>query len=229
MRDVKRLTVVFVITAFMAVWSVAWAGGGCGLSPDQALQKLMDGNKRYVEGQMVGSKGADAAARATVAKGQKPYATVLTCSDSRVPPELVFDEGLGQIFVVRLAGNIADKPALGSIEYAAEHLGSPLVVVLGHTRCGAVTATVDSKGKAEGNIGSIVKMIAPAAQKAMKDCKGKDKGTVVEAAADNNVRNVAASVTKNSPIMSHLVKEGKVKVVMAKYDLDDGKVNIMEK
>ena len=122
----------------------------------------------------------DLPTRTSLSKSQKPYAIILSCSDSRVPPELIFDKGLGEVFVVRVAGNIPDPVVLGSIEYAAEHLGSPLVMVLGHERCGAVTATVDSKGKTTGsaNIDAIVKAIEPNMKLATKDCdacKGEKK------------------------------------------------------
>ncbi|BEH10573.1 MULTISPECIES: carbonic anhydrase [Geobacter] len=207
---------------------LAFGSGGVGVTADEALQQLMDGNKRYVAGQMKTCSASDTAKRESLAKGQKPYAIILSCSDSRVPPEIIFDKTMGEIFVVRVAGNIPDPVVLGSIEYAAEHIGSPLVMVLGHERCGAVTATVEAKGKAEGNIGSIVKTIAPAAAKALKEGKGKSKAEVVEAATDANLDLVAASLTRKSPVIRHLVKEGTLKIVKAKYDLDDGTVVLMD-
>ncbi len=129
-----------------------------GLSSDEALQKLMNGNKNYVENKLTNAAKSDSKTRELLATSQKPYAIILTCSDSRVPPEIIFDQGLGEFFVVRVAGNIPDPVVLGSIEYAAEHFGSPLILVLGHERCGAVTATVDAKGKSTGspNIDAIV-------------------------------------------------------------------------
>lgn len=213
--------------------------GGAEVSPDDALQKLMDGNKRYVEGQMSGAKLSDVTTRTSLAKSQKPYAIILTCSDSRVPPEIIFDKGLGEIFVIRNAGNIADPVVLGSIEYAAEHLGSPLVMVLGHERCGAVTATVGAKGKSTGsvNIDAIVKTIAPNVKNAAKGCeacKGETKcadskkDAFVECVVDANARTVAASLTKKSKILKHMVAEKKIKIVAAKYDLDDGAVTLFK-
>lgn len=216
-------------TAFAATMGMAFASGGTpGIGADEALQKLMDGNRRYVEGRMTAGKLCDASARAKLAKGQKPYAVILSCSDSRVPPEIVFDQALGEIFVIRVAGNVPDPLVLGSIEYAAEHLGSPLIMVLGHERCGAVTATVETKGKAEGNIGAIVKAIHPAAKKAEADCKGKSKEEVVECAVAANAKAVAANLTKKSKVLAHELKEGKIRIVAAKYDLDDGKVVILK-
>ena len=225
-----------IIAGVLAVWgALALAsGGGAGINADEALQKLLDGNKRYVESKLNACAETTAAAREKLATGQKPYAIILSCSDSRVPPEIVFDKSLGEIFVVRVAGNIPDPVVLGSIEYAAEHLGSPLIMVLGHESCGAVTAAVDAKGKPEGNIGAIVKTIAPAVQKAKKDCpdckKGdpKDKPKLVECAINENAKLVAANLTRQSKLIGHLVKEGKVKIVSAKYDLDDGKVTLFE-
>ncbi len=200
------------------------------ITPAESLQKLMDGNKRYLSNQMTGVKSGDAAARTKLAGGQAPYAIILSCSDSRVPPELIFDDGLGEIFVIRVAGNVVDPVVLGSIEYAAEHLGTPLIMVLGHERCGAVTATVNAKGKADGNIGSIVKAIAPALKKAEAAKKGaaKDKAQFVETVIDENTKLVKANLTKQSKVLAHLVKEGKIKIVTGKYDLDDGVVSVVE-
>lgn len=225
----RRLARLIIGVALAASAAVAFAsGGGVGVSADEALQRLMDGNKHYVEGQMGACRESDTTKRESLANGQKPYAIILSCSDSRVPPEIIFDKSLGELFVIRVAGNVPDPIVLGSIEYAAEHIGTPLVMVLGHERCGAVTATVDSKGKAEGNIGAIVKAIAPAAQKAMKAMKGKPKAEVVEASVDANVELVAANLTKKSSVLKKLTKEGRLKIVTAKYDLDDGKVTLLE-
>jgi carbonic anhydrase len=117
---------------------------------------------------------------------------------------------------------------LGSVEYAAEHLGSPLIMVLGHERCGAVTAAVNAKGKPEGNIGAIVKAIEPSAKKAKTICKGKSNEEIVECAVAVNAKAVAAELTKKSKILAEEQKHGKIKIVAAKYDLDDGKVTILQ-
>lgn len=224
---IMKCTVIAAVCSLVGVAAFA-SGGGVGVSADEALQKLMDGNERYVKQQMTASKLCDSATRQSLAKGQKPYAVILTCSDSRVPPEIVFDKGLGEIFVIRVAGNVPDPIVLGSIEYAAEHIGSPLVMVLGHERCGAVTAAVDAKGKPEGNIGAIVTAIAPAVKQAKKHYTGKDKAQLVENAVDINARLVAANLTKQSAVLDHLVKAGKLKIVTAKYDLDDGTVSLLK-
>lgn len=219
-----------ILAALLLGTAVAIASGGApGMKPEEALQKLMDGNKRYVENTMGACGQTNTALREGLAKGQKPYAIILSCSDSRVSPEIVFDKTLGEIFVVRVAGNIPDPIVLGSIEYAAEHLGSTLVMVLGHERCGAVTATVDAKGKPEGNIGAIVKRIVPAVKEARKRCKDADKQKLVECAIDTNVAHVAKNLTRESKVLDHMVKEGKLEIVTAKYDLDDGKVTLFDK
>jgi carbonic anhydrase len=236
---IRRCAATLCIGIFAAGLAFAGPVAGPGLSPDEALQKLMDGNKRYVENKLTDVAMIDSATRISLAKSQKPYAIILTCSDSRVPPELVFDKGLGEIFVVRVAGNIPDPVVLGSIEYAAEHLGSPLIMVLGHDRCGAVTATVEAKGKSTGsaNIDAIVKTIEPNVKLAARDCdacKGEKrcaetkKSEFVECVIDANVKSVAAGLTKRSKILRNLVEEKKVKIVAAKYDLDHGTVTLFK-
>jgi carbonic anhydrase len=230
MKVNKSLICRFFTLGVMSLWvaSAIASGGGSGVTADEALQKLLDGNKRYVESKMNACGESNGAAREKLSKSQKPYAIILSCSDSRVPPEIIFDKGLGEIFVVRVAGNVPDPVVLGSIEYAAEHLGSLLVMVLGHERCGAVTAAVDAKGKPEGNIGAIIKNISPAVKQAKKEYQGKDKAELVETAINDNVKLVAANIVKQSPVMKKLVGEAKVKIVAAKYDLDDGNVTLME-
>lgn len=187
---------------------------------DQALKTLTDGNKRYASlKQKHPNQGLKR--RAEVSKGQKPFAAIVGCSDSRIPPEILFDQGIGDIFVIRVAGNIVDDVALGSIEYAVDHLGTKLVVILGHSKCGAVTATVQG-GEAHGHIGSIVKAIIPAVKKA----KGK-KGDLTDNAIRVNIDLVTKQVKTSAPILAKLVRAGKVKVVGAYYDIDSGLVEIL--
>jgi len=213
---------VFLALVIVVVFSSFVFAGSAG---DESLQKLMDGNKRYVEGTLA-SKDLGDTKRKELLKGQKPFAIVVTCSDSRVPPELLFDQGLGDIFVIRVAGNVVDPIALGSIEYGAEHLNSPLLVLLGHSKCGAVKATLETKGKAEGNIGAIVKKIKPAVDAARK--KGGSEEEVLEHAIQENVKNVYKDVMSKSSIISHLSKEGKLKIIGAEYSLSTGKVEMLE-
>jgi carbonic anhydrase len=240
-RKNSMVVVAAIVGMIVMIGGIAFAGhdSGTGASPEEALQKLMDGNKHYVENKLSNTVLCDTAARTALAKSQKPYAVILTCSDSRVPPELVFDKGLGEIFVVRVAGNIPDPVVLGSIEYAVEHLGSSLIMVLGHERCGAVTATVDSKGKSTGsaNIDAIVKAIEPNVNTAAHDCAActgekkcaeTKKNEFVECVIDANAKTVAANLTKRSAILEHMVHGKKIKIVAAKYDLDDGLVTLFK-
>ncbi|MBI3755624.1 MAG: carbonic anhydrase [Deltaproteobacteria bacterium] len=225
MMRMKRILTVISITAVLFLYSgLASASEGAGISPDEALSKLVDGNKRFVEGKQV-QKDIGNTRRTELTKGQQPFAVILSCSDSRVPPEHIFDQGLGDIFVVRVAGNVADPIELGSVEYAAEHLGSPLILVLGHQMCGAVKATV-AGGKPEGNIGSIVKKIEPAVKKARAQNKDKDK--VLDAAILENTKNTVAALTQKSAIIKHLVEEKKVKIAAGVYNMSTGKVELVE-
>lgn len=217
----KFSKVLAVLVFFIAVGGFVYAGMEKG---DEALSKLLDGNKRFVSGGLA-KKDLGEGRRLEIAKGQHPFAIVLSCADSRVPAEHVFDQGLGDIFVVRVAGNIVEKTTLGSIEYGAEHLHAPLLVILGHTQCGAVKATLEAKGKPEGNIGAILKKIMPAVETAKKANKGPED--TLNLAISENVKNVHKEVTK-SKIISELVHEGKLKIVGAVYDLGTGKVNMVE-
>jgi carbonic anhydrase len=236
----KKKMSVFVLTLIFLTTGLAPASSvGPSISPDDALQKLMSGNKEYVANKLTLGSKSDATSRKALANSQKPYAVILSCSDSRVPPEIIFNKGLGEIFVVRVAGNVPDPVVLGSIEYAAEHLGTGLIMVLGHKRCGAVKATVEAKGKSTGskNIDAIVKTISASEKTAAKDCAAckADKkcaeskaAEFAECLADANAKNIAANLTKQSGILKHLVHEKKIKIVAAKYDLDDGLVTLFK-
>lgn len=218
MKKFRVLLALLVVVVFSGSVFAGSAG-------DASLQKIMDGNKRYVEGKLA-SKDLGDNKRKELTKGQKPFAIVVTCSDSRVPPELLFDQGLGDIFVVRVAGNIVDPIALGSIEYGAEHLNSPLLFILGHSKCGAVKATLEAKGEPEGNIGAIVKKITPAAKAAKK--RGGTEDQILETAIQENVKNVYKDVMNKSKIIPELVHEGKLKIVAGEYNIATGKVDMIE-
>ena len=192
-----------------------------GLSAEAALARLASGNAIYVKSPQLCMVNL-AADRAKVANGQKPWASILTCSDSRVIPEIIFG-GLdfGELFVARNAGNLANTDVLGSLEYASEHLGTKLIVVLGHSRCGAVSAACDvlAKGaKLEGNIKLMVDEILPAAQAV----QGKPGDFVDNAVRENARRN--AEIIATSQAISKMVKAAEVKVVYGRYDLDSGAV-----
>lgn len=191
------------------------------ITGEQALQRLLEGNKRYVSGTPT-HPDQDSARRTELLKGQTPFAIVLTCSDSRVPPELYFDQGLGDIFVIRNAGNVLDDHVIGSIEYAVEHLHVPLIIVVGHEKCGAVSAAV-AGGEVPGHIRSIVESIAPSVEK-VKDQPGDQVDNVVRA----NAQRAAEILTHVEPIISEAVQSGKVRIVAARYDLGSGQIEILK-
>jgi carbonic anhydrase len=212
--------------------AVLYAGGGpdeseetlSGINPTRALRQLLSGNKRYVTAHMLHPRQG-VQRRAQVAPSQKPLAAILSCADSRVPPEIVFDQGLGDLFVIRVAGNTADDVALGSLEYAVDHLGVRLVMVLGHERCGAVQATHDVLTKGEhlpGHIAALVIPIVPAVQAAQAM-----SGDVVDNAVTANVRMVTTHVRTTAPILSSHVQKGTLKVVGARYNLQSGAVTLI--
>ena len=189
---------------------------------EDALARLMDGNARFVKGQ---HRPADyKRERAELTKGQHPYAIVLSCSDSRVPPEIVFDESLGKLFVVRVAGNVVDPISLGSIEYAAEHLHSKLLVVLGHESCGAVKATVDG-GHFSPSIEAIVEKIKPAVDIAQR--KHPDAKDILPFAVEENVTLQTQSVLDQSHIIKELVERKELRIADGVYHLASGKVTLM--
>ncbi len=179
------------------------------------LEELLEGNRRFAEETRVHPHGS-AARRMEVSGGQHPVAVILTCSDSRVPPEILFDQGLGDLFVVRTAGNVVDDSVLGSIEYAVAHLGVRLIVVLGHTSCGAIGAAL-AKAEAEGHIGFVTKAL----QAAVSDVKHLD-GDINDLASRRNVELTVAALKSSEPILAPL--EGELEIVGWYYDLDSGRV-----
>jgi len=203
------------------------------ITPAQAWQQLEAGNRRYV-GNAVQHPHQSAARRAEEAKSQHPIAVVVGCSDSRVAPEIVFDEGIGDLFVIRTAGHRLDDLVLASIEYAVEHLHCGLVVVLGHERCGAVTAAVEASsshapphGSAE-STGSHVPVLVQIMSDAVVTT-AKMSGDKVENAMLENVRIVERGITSDSPYLAARVRSGAVQVVGARYDLDTGAVTAVDK
>ncbi|MCZ8313903.1 carbonic anhydrase [Phreatobacter sp.] len=204
--------------------SFAADGPGSGLTPDQALEKLRAGNRRYVTDAQ--SCVADMARRRNdTASGQAPWSTLVSCADSRVPPELIFGGlTLGELFVVRNAGNTVDTTALGTLEYGAAVLKSPLILVLGHSSCGAVAAACDVVAKNAtfpGAIGPMIEPIVPAAIAA----RGRE-GDFIDNAVRENVRRTVAKLKSAGPIIADAVKAGTVKIVGGRYDLATGAVDI---
>jgi carbonic anhydrase len=189
-------------------------------SADKIWTGLMEGNQRFVAGK---PRTQDTVSlRNTLAAGQHPNVVVLACSDSRVAPELVFDQNLGDLFVVRSAGNIADAIGVGSVEYAVEHLGSSVLVVLGHTKCGAVSAACSGGKMPTPNLEAVVDKIEPAVALAKKS--GAGDSALLEAAIKENVHQSAKDVLAASPVLRHFVDDGKLKVIEAEYQIDTGQV-----
>ena len=218
MKKIKVLVLSLFVFLFTSVFALATENIKT-VSADAALGNLVDGNARFV-GEKYLHDHISADYRKELAKGQHPFAVIVTCSDSRVSPELIFDQGLGDLFVIRTAGEVVDELEIGSIEYAVEHLGAKLVVGLGHESCGAVSAAVNG-GEMPKNIASIVSQIKPAVIKA----KGQ-KGNIIDNAIVNNVNLVVDKINNNSDVL----KEAKdVKVVGAVYSLSNSKVEFLKK
>lgn len=191
--------------------------------PDESFQRLKEGHARFVEGKYQHPDATPARLKETAEKGQKPFATIIGCSDSREPLELIFDQGVGSLFVVRVAGNVCDTDEIGSIEYGAGHLKTPLVVVMGHTKCGAVTA-VASGATLGGSLPMLVDNIQPAVEAAKKANAGKDQETLIAAAIRANVFQSIQDLLTHSEEIHTLVQEGKIKVIGALYHLEDGTI-----
>jgi carbonic anhydrase len=184
------------------------------------LQTLLEGNRRFADG-AARHPDQTPARRAAVATGQQPPAVVVGCADSRVPPEVVFDQGLGDVFVVRTAGNVVDEVALGSIEFAVASLGARLIVVLGHERCGAVEAALAGK-PVPGHIQAVIDAVQPNISPAARD------GGRLDEAIDDNVGAIVARLRTAEPILAPRVRDGSVRVVGAVYDLDSGAVRLVD-
>ena len=192
------------------------------VAPAEAIAKLKEGNARYTSGNLQ-HPGQTTERRAELTKSQHPFAIILSCSDSRVPPEIVFDQGLGDLFIVRVAGNVLNDEGLGSIEYGVEILGARFIVVLGHQSCGAIDAamkTVAAKGKAPGHIQSLVTAIKPVVTATPKG----DLDTMIKA----NVKHVADALRSSTPILKAKVDSGDIRVIGGYYSLDTGAVTFLD-
>ncbi|MDB5741731.1 MAG: carbonic anhydrase [Polaromonas sp.] len=205
----------------------AAAGKKTDLTPDQALEKLKKGNSDFLNDKPALLTLRNSDRRMEIARSQVPFAVLLGCSDSRVPPEVLFNTGLGELFIVRNAGNTIDTVALGSLEYAIQVLGVPLVLVLGHERCGAVDAAVsvvEKNAVYPGSIGRMVEPIIPAVLKAR--ASGNYKGEeLLDMSVRENVRRTVERLQNSEPGVQEPMRAGKLKVVGARYDLDNGKVD----
>ena len=220
-RTSARLVAVLCAAALWAP-ARAQAEAPSTVNADEALKLLLAGNQRFVAGNLNSvTRDEMAQRRAELVHPQKPLAIVLCCSDSRVGPEIVFDQELGNIFVVRTAGEVLDAAGVGSIEYAVAHLGSSLLLVLGHEHCGAVAAAV-ADAKEPGHIASIVKAIRPAVIRT----KGQP-GDTMQNAIRANVQDIAARLRSTGPVLSAKVKTGQLKVMGATFALGTGKVDLV--
>ena len=200
---------------------------GPDLSPDAALALLKDGNRRFVEGKTVRPHQTDAERRAALAHAQRPFCVLVGCSDSRVSPELLFGRGLGDLFIVRNAGNSVDLAAMGSIEYGVAVLGAPLVVVLGHERCGAVQAAVDVVQHDKdfpGSIGQMIEPILPAVLRAKRE----GDHDLLDRAVRHNVARIVERLRTTEQMLQEPQRTGRLKIVGARYDLDDGVVEFFD-
>ncbi|MEP3276663.1 MAG: carbonic anhydrase [Stappiaceae bacterium] len=202
----------------------AFAADKMPVSPDEALQRLIDGNARYVSDTPINTDHSTS--RAARALGQQPFAAIVSCADSRVAPELIFDQGPGELFVVRLAGNFISEYGLASLEYGAAVLGIKMIVVLGHSSCGAVTATISSiqdRVLPAGHLPSLVNAIRPAVYDVMAD----NPSDLLAAATAQNARLGAIKARTEAPILSELNGTGKLKSAAAVYDIASGEVKFL--
>lgn len=195
-------------------------------SAEEALTLLREGNQRWMDGNPQNPQTGIMRRKMTADAGQKPFAVVLTCADSRIPVERVFDRGVGEVFVTRVAGNVSGPHEAGTIEYALEHLGAPVLVVMGHSKCGAVKATVEG-GHATPNIESLIEEIKPAVERAKKLNPTLEGAELVEASVRENVWQSVFDLYKSSPMLVEMVRSGKVKVVGAVLDISTGRVDWM--
>lgn len=219
---------LMLATSVGATSAVAPAHGvsepASGISTEAALARLREGNRRFRAGGALHPNADAARLRETAERGQAPFATILGCSDSRVPCELLFDQGVGDLFVVRVAGNVCAVNETASIEYGIGHLGTPLVVVLGHEKCGAVTA-VATDAELDGSIPRLVEQIRPAVENAQRIHPGMKPNALVPFALRENVLQSIEGLFRRSGTARRLVREGKIAVVGAVYDLETGEVS----
>ena len=217
----KRTTALAILFAL----GIHMGANGAAPTPAESVARLKAGNARFVANPSE-ALPIDAARRTALAKGQTPFATVVTCADSRVPPEVIFRAGLGDLFVIRAAGHVADHSVLASVEYAAEHLHVPLVVVMGHEMCGAVKAAVETPaGTSLGpNLDYLIKAIRPAVGRTA----GHPSETRLRAAILENVEETINDLLTKSAILRHLSSTDEVKLVGAYYELASGRVHFSE-
>lgn len=198
----------------------------------EALTRLRDGNRRFVTERQTAGRESTGGRRSEIADGQEPFATILGCSDSRVPAELVFDQGLGDLFVIRVAGNIVAPSQIGSIEFAAEKFHTQLVLVLGHTQCGAILATIEELHRPTDNrspnLASIVDRVRPAVMSLLGGDLENDPPELVRRAVRANIRASVDALRHGSEILETLVRNNELLIVGAEYDLETGRVDFFD-
>jgi len=220
-----RTPIWSIICAITIFGSGAWAASaGPGVNADQALDKLQQGNARFIVGKQEHPHQDFARRDLTATKGQQPFATILTCSDSRVPPEILFDQGVGDIFIIRVAGNVANVDEAASIEYAVDHLNTPLLVVLGHTNCGAVSAVVEG-ADLHGHIPALVRSIVPAVARVRAKNPTASGEPFLNDCIKANVWQAIEDLFRSSAVVTAKTKAGKLKVLGAMYDITTGRVS----
>ncbi|MFM7858982.1 MAG: carbonic anhydrase [Flammeovirgaceae bacterium] len=215
----KKYIIIGLCLLFLS-WLCATAQEA--LTPDQALAKLKEGNKRFVEGKPLKPR-QDVNRIKEVAATQNPFAIIIGCSDSRVPNEIIFDQGLGDLFIVRTAGQVSTYASWGSIEFAEEFLGSKLIVVLGHTKCGAVNAAV-TLPNVPGHIVTLINAIKPAVEKA----RANHPKDLLQEAIYENVKMQVQQLKSLEPVLSKKVADGSIKIVGAVYELSTGSVEFID-
>jgi carbonic anhydrase len=218
-REFLRATLPAAATAIVASLGVEHsASGQTSLSPEAALQQLIDGNRRFAEGRMTSFAEDFDILKSKTAEKQEPFAAVLSCADSRVPVELIFDQSIGHVFITRVAGNIATSAVIASLEYGVAVLGTRALIVLGHGNCGAVKASIEAKA-VPGQISALYPYIRPAVDQA---------GSDLDAAIKANARIQAALLRQSSPVLAEQIKQNRLKIVSAYYDLTSGNVSLLD-
>jgi carbonic anhydrase len=223
-RTARRSVAVFIITLTAGAVTVGQVRAN-GPTAAESIARLKAGNVRFAEN-AADALPIDAARRTALAKGQTPFATILSCADSRVPPEVIFHTGLGDLFVVRVAGQVTDRSVLASVEYGAEHLHTPVIVVMGHESCGAVKAAIQTPpGTSLGpNLDYVIKAIRPAVARAASDVDAAG----LRAAILANVEETINDMLEQSAILKHLAESGQVVLVGAYYELATGRAHFSE-
>jgi carbonic anhydrase len=205
------------------------------ITASEALQALRDGNKRFIQGESSSETFSSTSRRQALVTGQAPFAIVLGCSDSRVPAEIVFDRGLGDLFVIRVAGNVVAPSQIGSVEFAAEQFGTPLVIILGHSHCGAVKATLDQLAQPSElrspHLKAIVDRIRPSVEPVLKAADRDDVPsgeTLMQEAVRANIRSSVSQLSTGSALLHERVTNGQLVVVGAEYSLESGEVRFLD-